>query len=237
MRDGVLRRVLDLADPFSGDHVEAEQHLGLALELGDGAPVAPHVGGDLPARQRCELGVEAAEADDLHVLVRVPAFFLGQHAREDPRRRTDARDADRLALEIGHVVDVGGHIEGEVVALGVRRDHLDRRARFAEDEDVGAAGDADEDLARHDRLEEVGATAERDELGREALAFEEPALARHDHRPHHRVVAEHGRADLHRGLAARGPWRERSGDRGGGGEEATARDRGRRHASVSLTFA
>src|SRR2546422_8173198 len=45
-----------------------------------------------PARQRCELGVETAEADDLHVLVRVPAFFLGQHAREDPRRRTRSEE-------------------------------------------------------------------------------------------------------------------------------------------------
>src|SRR5439155_1348026 len=225
--DGVLRRVLDLADPFSGDRVEAEQHLGLALELGDGAPVAPYVGGDLPARQRCELGVEAAEADDLHVLVRVPAFLLGQHAREDPRRRTDARDADRLALEARDRRDVGRDVEGEVVALGMGRDHLDRRARFAEDEDVGAPGDADQHVAAHDRLEEVRAPTEGDELGLEALAREESALERHDDRPRHRVVAEHGRADLHGGPAPRRPWRSGGRDRGDRAEEATAGDRGR----------
>src|SRR5439155_824597 len=140
--DGVLRRVLDLADPLPRDRVEAEQHLGLALELCDRAAVAPHVGGGLLA---------------------------------------------------------GPHRDG--------------------------------------RLEEGGAGAEGDELGREALARNEPALARHEDRPRHRAVAEDGRADLHGGRSASGPRPESCGDRGGSGEEATAGDRGRGHEPVSLTFA
>src|SRR5438445_674722 len=120
------------------------------------------------------------------------------------------------------------------------RDHLDRRARFAEDEDVGAPGDADQHVAAHDRLEEVRAPTEGDELGLEPLAREESALERHDDRPRHRVVAEHGRADLHGGPAPRRPWRSGGrdrGDRGDRAEEATAGDRRHGHEPVSLTFA
>src|SRR5205809_5964007 len=234
--DGVLRRVLDLADPLCRGRVGAEQHLGRALELGDGAPVAPDVGGDLPPGQRRKLGVEAAQTDDLHVLVRVPALLLRQHAREDPRRRADARDTDRASPEVGDGVDVGADVQGKVVALGVRRDHLDRRARLPKDEDVGAPGDSDEDVAAHDGLEEVGAAAEGDELGREALLGEEPALERHDDRPRHRIVAKDGRADLHRGGRAREPWPQADRGRRERGEEPAAGDRGRGHASVSLTF-
>src|SRR5207302_4637619 len=80
--DRVLRRVLDLADPLRRDRVQAHQDLGLALELAHRAAVAPDVGGDLLAGQRRELSVEAAEADHLDVLVRIPAFLLGDHARE-----------------------------------------------------------------------------------------------------------------------------------------------------------
>src|SRR5207249_2499152 len=70
--DRLLGRVLDLADPLAGDRVEAQEHLRLAPELGDRAAVAPHVVRDLPARHRGQLAVEAAEADDLDVPVRVP---------------------------------------------------------------------------------------------------------------------------------------------------------------------
>src|SRR5439155_25693477 len=56
LSDGVLGGVLDLADPLPRNRVEAEQHPGLALELRDGAAITPHVGGDLAARERRELG-------------------------------------------------------------------------------------------------------------------------------------------------------------------------------------
>src|SRR6266704_3342430 len=92
-----------------------------------GAAVAPDVGGDLATRQGRQLRVEAAEAHDLHVPVRVPALLAGEHAREDPGGGAEARDADRLALEIADPLDVRRHVEGEVIALGVGRDHLDRR--------------------------------------------------------------------------------------------------------------
>src|SRR3989454_6131731 len=120
---------------------------------------------------------------------------------------------------------------------GMGRDHLDRRARFAEDEDVGAPGDADQHVAAHDRLEEVRAPTEGDELGLEPLAREESALERHDDRPRHRVVAEHGRADLHGGPAPRRPWRSGRRDRGDRAEEATAGGPPAGHEPVSLRFA
>ena len=109
-----------------------------------------------------------------------------------------------------------------MVALGVGRDHLDRRAGLAEDEDVGAAGDPNEALARHHRLEQIGTAAERHELGGEPLALEEAALERDDHWPGHRIVAQHRGADLDRRLRTGGA-RERGhgARRGGGGQEST----------------
>src|SRR5207245_2506658 len=52
-----------------------------------------------------------------------------------------------------------------------------------------------------------------------------------------RVVAEHGRADLHGGPAPRRPCRSGGRDRGDRAEEATAGDRRHGHEPVSLTFA
>ena len=183
---------------------------------------------DLLPGQRGQLGVEAAEADDLDVPVRVPTLLLGEHAREDPGGRAGARDADRLALEVRDAAHLGGDVEREVVALGVGRHGLDGRARLAEHEDVGRARHADEHLARHDRLEQVGAAAEGDELGGEPLVLEEALLERDDDRPGHRVVAEHRRADLHGALGAGDPRGDR-GERGRGGEEPTTCQRGAGH--------
>jgi hypothetical protein len=124
-------------------------------------------------------------------------------------------------------VDIGRHVQGEVIALGVRRDHLDRRAGFAEDEDVGAAGDPDETLAGHHRLEEIGTAPEGHELGGEPFGLEQAPLEGDDDGPGHRVIAEDRGADLDRGLRASGPRDERRrARREGGGEEAAARDHG-----------
>ena len=225
--DGILGRVLDLTDPLRRHRVQAQQDLGLALKLGHRAAVAPDIGRDLLASHGRELRVEPAEADDLHVPVRVPAFLLGEHAREDPRRGARAGDADRLALEVADPLDVVRDVQREVVALGVRRDHLDRRAGLAEDENVGAAADPDETLAGHHGLEQIRAAAKRHELGGEPLGLEEALLESDDDGSRHRVVAEHRGADLDRGLRA-GDAREDGGRcRGQGpGDESAACDHG-----------
>src|SRR2546422_6337458 len=83
--DRVFRGVLDLADPLRRHRVQAHQHLRLALLLGDGPPVAPDEGVDLLARQRGQLGIEPAQAHDLHVAIGIPALLLGHDLGEDPR--------------------------------------------------------------------------------------------------------------------------------------------------------
>jgi hypothetical protein len=225
--DPVLGDVLDLADPARRHLVHPHQHLRLAGQLGDGATVAPHEGVDLLAGQRGELGVEAAEADDLDVLVRVPALLLGHHAREDPGGGPDRGDADRLALEIADRLHVGGDVEREMVALGVRRHHLERHAGLAEHEDVGAAGGAQEDLAGDDRLHEGGAATERHELDVEVLGAEHSLLDGDDERSGQGIVAEDGGADLHRRLRAGDVQASADDERAGrDGQEMTPADRG-----------
>src|SRR5437016_4128829 len=151
--DLVLRRILDEADPLRRDRLDLEDHLPPALRTADAAVVAPDEGSDLLAGQRGELSVEPAEAEDLHVAVGIPDMGLERHPREDPRRRARPRDTDRLALELTDGRAVGRRHDDEVVAFAVRGDHLDRRSGLAELDDVGRAGDADQHLTHHHRLE------------------------------------------------------------------------------------
>src|SRR2546421_367936 len=80
-------------------------------------------------------------------------------------------------------------VEREVVALRLGGHHLQRHARLAEDENVGRAGGAEQDLPRDDGLHEVRTAAERDELGLQALYLKKALLLGHDERPRERVIA------------------------------------------------
>src|SRR5207248_11590932 len=93
---------------------------------------------------------------------------------------------------------------------------------LAEDEDVGAAGGAEQDLAGDDRLHEVGTAAKRNVLDVEILGAKESLLDGDDERPGQRVVAEHGGTDVDRGLGPHERGRQRAGhDGAGGGDEET----------------
>src|SRR5207249_4445602 len=78
--------------------------------------------------------------------------------------------------EVGDGVDVGADVQGKVVALGVRRDHLDRRARLPTDAAVGAPGDSADAVPAHDGLQHVAPAAAGAALRRAApLAPAPPA--------------------------------------------------------------
>ncbi len=129
------------------------------------------------ARNQCgPRAIRAAKRRDLHGLRVLPAFAVIDLAREPVGQRAHGRDADGLALEIGHGLDrlVAAHDQRHVERLGCHHANAFFRRALGDEGDIGACAQRDVDAAGHHRLMQPGRAVDAARLDVETLFLEDP---------------------------------------------------------------
>ncbi len=154
--------------------------------------------------ERRNLGRKRAADRHRHRPVRAPALRLVEPVDHPFRQRSRGRDADLLALEIGHIREARIIAGNEAHELGRSGDHCDadHRRALGDEAHVGAAADRDVDAAGDQRLLLLRAAGEVELCDVEPLGFEK-ALVHADIERHKAELLRHHLADAQR-LGVRG---------------------------------